>query len=206
MKNQKIDKKWVSICIDTASVCFFNYPLNAYLYEGIENAHSFYRSQSQSTLKKASRRKELYILDNNPRALMFVRYGSINTIVASMDMIPIFLSAFFRLKAKDVRTLINRYKRIKLIYRPHWQETFVGKDYYHLVMIAVHPDLKGTGAFRKLIEPLLNQADTEKKPVILETHNPKLIDLYTHFGFELVQTLSNKNIDLKQYCMIRYPK
>ena len=72
--------------------------------------------------------------------------------------------------------------------------------------IAVDKKIRGGGAFRELISPLLKECDIKKIPVLLETHNKSNVDIYKHFGFEIVKEFANEQIEFKQYCMIREPQ
>ena len=49
------------------------------------------------------------------------------------------------------------------------------------------------------------ECDEKKIPILIETHNEENIDIYKHFGFEIVKEFSDENLDFKQYCMIRQP-
>jgi ribosomal protein S18 acetylase RimI-like enzyme len=81
----------------------------------------------------------------------------------------------------------------------------IAEEYYHLMTIVIDKQFRGRGIFRKLISPLLKECDEKKIPIVLETHNKKNIDIYKHFGFEVVKDFSDENLDFKQYCMIRQP-
>jgi len=79
------------------------------------------------------------------------------------------------------------------------------EEYYHLLVVAIDKRFRGTGAFRELITPFLQQSDAKGIPIILETHNQSILGIYQHFGFGICQEFAADNIDFKQYCMIRNP-
>lgn len=80
---------------------------------------------------------------------------------------------------------------------------FGNEPVYVLQVVAVAPQLKGTGAFRKLVAPVIAACDAAGVPMVLQTHNPANVPLYEHFGFQLVEQLSSKEIELSCYNMAR---
>lgn len=59
---------------------------------------------------------------------------------------------------------------------PHW----------YLGLLATRPDKQGAGVGRRLLEPMLHRAESETLPVFLETANPKNVEIYARFGFEVI--------------------
>ena len=53
-----------------------------------------------------------------------------------------------------------------------------------------------------LVGEVIRYADRHRMMVSLETHNPKNVAMYEHFGFKVFGVV-NKHFDLKQYCLIR---
>lgn len=87
-----------------------------------------------------------------------------------------------------------------------WYEKFLGKrEVYVLQVIAVHPSVRGTGVFRKLITPILQRAQEEGIPVVLQTHNAATIAKYEHMGFVLKETVSSDVVDLSCYNLMKHP-
>lgn len=85
-------------------------------------------------------------------------------------------------------------------------ENMPGSDYIHLVCLAVDSLARGTGAFRKLMEPFFEYADAHGIPCMLETYSDKLEQLYEHFGFETVRTCKDPAFTDYERCMVRLPK
>lgn len=82
-----------------------------------------------------------------------------------------------------------------------WTEDIQEDKRIHIIYLAVQPKMQHKGISSKLIEAILEYANREGLTVSLETHNPKNVALYEHFGFELFEVME-KHFDLKQYCMI----
>ena len=71
--------------------------------------------------------------------------------------------------------------------------------------IVIDKQFRGRGIFRKLISPLLKECDEKKLPILLETHNKENLDIYKHFGFQIVKEFEDEKLDFRQYCMICQP-
>ena len=86
-----------------------------------------------------------------------------------------------------------------------WTDDLKDPRQLHIIYFAVRPQCRGTGLARKLMAPVLDYADSHGCAVSLETHNPRNLELYRHYGFLLFQTM-RRHLDLKQYCLVRPPK
>lgn len=85
----------------------------------------------------------------------------------------------------------------------NWHVAYSDGDVYHLLTIAIDKKLKGTGAFRELLMPLIQDCEAKKLPIILETFNPENLPIYEHFGFKLMESHASDDIGLTCYCMMR---
>ena len=86
-----------------------------------------------------------------------------------------------------------------------WTDDLEDPHQLHIIYFAVRPQSRGTGMAHRLISPVLDYADRRGFSVSLETHNPKNLGLYRHYGFLLFQTME-RHFDLKQYCLVRPAK
>lgn len=75
----------------------------------------------------------------------------------------------------------------------------------HVIYLAVRPSCQGKGYAKQLMGAVFDYADQRQMLVSLETHNPKNVSLYRHFGFSLFETIDHYP-DLVQYCMVRESK
>ncbi len=85
----------------------------------------------------------------------------------------------------------------------NWHIKYFDGEVFHLLVVAIDKSLKGTGAFRKLLMPLILSCEKEKIPIVLETFNPDNVPIYEHFGFQLMESHTSDKIDLTCYCMMR---
>jgi ribosomal protein S18 acetylase RimI-like enzyme len=69
---------------------------------------------------------------------------------------------------------------IRIIRQPH----------YYLEILGVDPRFQGQGFSSRLLRPVLEHADAQRKMCYLETQGSKNVALYEHFGFQVVETLS----------------
>jgi ribosomal protein S18 acetylase RimI-like enzyme len=76
---------------------------------------------------------------------------------------------------------------------PHW----------YLMMIGVGDAFRGQGYATKLIQPVLNESDEAKLPSYLETHTPKNVEIYKHFGFSVVEEGKLPSSDITHWAMMR---
>ena len=102
--------------------------------------------------------------------------------------------------------MVNNMQKVGKVLNLNWFKEHVNGRHYRLKVIAIDRTLRGSGAFRRLITPVLEYAGKNQIPVVLETHNLSNFGLYEHFGFNLVKTIAHPSTEIKQYCMIRYPE
>lgn len=89
---------------------------------------------------------------------------------------------------------------------PLWMQPYVSGEYYYLQVIVVERAYQGTGAFRRLLSPVLSACDQQGMAVILETQNEDNIPLYEHFGFTVAQSKVNEAGGFTHACMVRQPQ
>ncbi len=87
-----------------------------------------------------------------------------------------------------------------------YEEIMKGRPHYYLWGLAVDPDQQRNGVGKMLLNPLLDKADSENRPVYLETHDEKNVRYYQRKGFALVKTDLIAGQDLRIWCMVREPK
>ncbi|MEG2533761.1 MAG: GNAT family N-acetyltransferase [Gordonibacter sp.] len=108
--------------------------------------------------------------------------------------------------AEDLARMQENVLNVAEIIDPLWYQRFTDKaNVYVLQIIAVQKEKRGSGAFRKLIDPLLQAAGVRKAPVALQTDRQELVALYEHFGFELVEELCSQKVDLTCFNMLKQP-
>lgn len=72
-----------------------------------------------------------------------------------------------------------------------------------LAGIAVRKDLRGTGIFRKVISPVLSEAERRGIPVVLQAFEPDNVRKYEHMGFQCMETVPSETLDLTCYNLLK---
>lgn len=80
-----------------------------------------------------------------------------------------------------------------------------GRPHYYLWGLVVDPNQQRKGVGATLMKPFILKADSEKKPVYLETHDEKNVAYYQRMGFSLVHTDIIPKHELQIWCMVREP-
>lgn len=103
----------------------------------------------------------------------------------------------------DLVALQTAIAPVTAISNPVWYEKHFSGPVYDLQIIVVDERLKGSGVFRKMVDPVLESCEASSLPAVLQTHNPANVPLYEHFGFKVVESPRSEDIGLTCYCMAR---
>ena len=85
-------------------------------------------------------------------------------------------------------------------------ETLINAPHYYLYILGLIEEARGQGLATQLITPMLERADLEQKSCYLDTHNEANINLYRHYGFEVVHEGAMKGLKVRHWVMIRQPR
>jgi ribosomal protein S18 acetylase RimI-like enzyme len=86
-------------------------------------------------------------------------------------------------------------KRNECISEPHW----------YLGSLAVHPDYQGKGLASRLIRPVLEMCSSQNKLCVLETQGEGLVQMYKHYGFDVVDSFTLPIASLTHWVMAKQP-
>lgn len=183
---------------------FADDPKNEYQLRNIERKQFVLKTQAENQLREFMKKGDVYALDNNKG--LVIGYDSRK--LDFNDFIKILTVCSNELKKiiteHEMQIIIDNSKMLEVVDNPFWfHEVF--SEYYHLVVIVIDKQIRGSGAFRELISPVLRESDMEKIPILIETHKKSNVDIYKHFGFEVIKEFSDKKVEFRQYCMIRQP-
>ncbi len=186
---------------------FMEDPMNRAVLDGLEKAGELMDVHSRIHTRHAIRTGMLQLLDGNPGAFLI---GLDSRDASRLDdwrlILQIYLVSLRVLGFRDIRRLLSNSRKTGSVLSFSWEKEFIKGRYYRLKIVAVDKSMRGQGAFRRLVTPLLEFSDTEKVPLIIETHNAYNLGLYRKFGFELVKTITSPRTEIRQYCMIRQPQ
>ncbi len=111
------------------------------------------------------------------------------------------------LTEEEKSALFERAEEMKPISNFKWMiPENEGRDFIHFVSIGVNPDMRGSGAFRRLMTPFFDYADDHGLNCYLECYSDRLEALYGHFGFETAHRFSDPAFDAYERAMVRTPR
>jgi GNAT superfamily N-acetyltransferase len=86
-------------------------------------------------------------------------------------------------------------KRNECISEPHW----------YMGSLAVRPDYQGKGLASKLIQPVLELCSSQSKLCVLETQDEDLVQMYKHYGFDVVDSFTLPIANMRHWVMAKQP-
>lgn len=107
----------------------------------------------------------------------------------------------FKLRLSRLRQLISLFLTIE---KHHKQD--LTQPHWYLFMLGVSPAYQSQGIGSLLLQPILNQADSERLPCYLETSTEGGVRFYKRLGFEVVRTGGLPEANLKFWTMMRSPQ
>lgn len=176
--------------------------------KGLSDRMGLLRPYTHACIRHWRRIGEVWVIGENQGLLAghFAKNETaFSTICHGLNMMRGVLGS---LSKEDRSRLVRNMKQSAGAQNVKWRKQVCGKgDYYYIDLVVIDRSLKGSGAFRRLLEPLLLRMEREGMPVLLDTHDPDNVPLYRHFGFETVREHRAKgDCDLVQYSMIRRPE
>lgn len=102
----------------------------------------------------------------------------------------------------DLNLVLNKMKLQKKIHNRTWFKKY-SKNCYYISQIAVSKQSRGSGIFRKMITPVIEDCKRKNMDIVLETFTKSNVQMYEHFGFELVETHASDEVPFSDYYMIK---
>ncbi|WP_080802347.1 GNAT family N-acetyltransferase [Arabiibacter massiliensis] len=90
----------------------------------------------------------------------------------------------------------------------NWPLALAGddEDFIYFISAGVDASRRGTGAFRRLFTPFLDEADRRGLRCFLDCYADRLEGLYGHYGFRTVERKGAPGFDLVERLMVREPR
>ena len=103
--------------------------------------------------------------------------------------------------ARDLQAMQENSQAVLEIARPAWYRAHLdpAQEVYVLQAVAVRKERRGTGVFRKLLTPLMEEAAGRNCPVVLQTFERETAEKYQHMGFRLLETIPSQTLPLTAY-------
>ncbi|MEF9934186.1 hypothetical protein [Clostridium sp.] len=185
---------------------FLNDPRLDYTLDGIEDRFGFLVKYGKSEINGFMKHGDVRILGENEGIIIGYNKKEMGWFKYLKSILSAQNSLFKSITKEEKKKILENSKVVKKVSDISWHKRAVNTNgYYHVLTLAVRGDLKGTGAFRRLITPLIEECNEKNICIVLETNNKDNIPIYDHFDFKIFETLESDDIDLVQYSMIRYP-
>jgi len=85
-------------------------------------------------------------------------------------------------------------------------DKYISEDMWYLSILGVNPTYQNQGLGKKIIEPILKEADKLQIATYLETFTLQNNSFYKRLGYEIVASIKEPNINNEYNLMIREPK
>ena len=86
------------------------------------------------------------------------------------------------------------------------EQIIKGRPHFYFELMGIDPSHQGKGYASKFFRPVIANADKNNKVCCLETESERNVEIYHHFGFEIVDTLSTNICETTCYLMHRDPE
>ena len=90
-------------------------------------------------------------------------------------------------------------------YAMNLKKTFTDNYDWYLYNLSIKKDAQGKGLASKLMRPMLQFCDDERMVAYLETNKEANVELYKHYGFDIMREEQIPNSPVTHYAMVRNP-
>ena len=137
--------------------------------------------------------------DNLEGVMAIAPYGKDMTVLRIIRSGAFFLSMKISNEAKKMKVHSNAIEEAK--------KSLNLAPYIHLLIMGVSQKYQGKGFGGKLIRAILEKAETEKKPIYLETQKEANVTLYEKYGFSVKKKIIlPEPLNLPMWLMLREVK
>ena len=195
-----MDKKDINKFAESAALAYKDYPLFKYLTQNrcehkvIKNIIAASINSMSGNVISLSSEKDanaiaMFLPPNytGAKAIPFLIGGGIKLLFTTP------LSIFFRLLRYE-----NHAMRLKKKYTNH--------KCWYLYNVTVKPEHQRKGMSSIVLKPMFKYLDRIGQDCYLETHKEENVQIYEHYGFELLEVSKIPKTDIVQYSMLRKAK
>lgn len=198
-----LKEKELNIYADLMSSRFSEDPGVLFQIGGLERAELLLSLQCEGQIQAFDLQNAVKVLDGGKGLL--IGYSSVE--LPEEQLLEVLQQSSRKLLetvTEDELLLINHNAMLEGEVIPqNWHSKYYDGEVFRLLVVAIDKSLKGTGAFRKLLMPVIQDCENKKIPIVLETFNPDNVPLYEHFEFKLMESHTSDRIDLTCFCMMR---
>lgn len=194
-----------------------NKDLSVSLYESLKNDSFFdYLKNSIVGNEKFKERTMIKYMDYSiHEAYTYGKVGVYNSedFGASLWAIPVSKKLNEIKKAEKTKQMISIfgsevYTKISLVgdFMNSQNNKYISSDMWYLSILGVNPEHQNKGLGRKLVEPILKEADELQITTYLETFTLQNNTFYKRLGYKVVACIKEPNINQEYNLMIRRPQ
>ena len=112
-----------------------------------------------------------------------------------------------KIEGINFKKRLQFFKRFKRYgnYSAQLHKKYASFPNWHLLEIGIANKYRGKGFASKLLRPILDELDQKGLYCYLETHNPINLEIYRHFGFNVVIEGKLPNTEKTHWSMLRKP-
>ncbi|MDD4666053.1 MAG: GNAT family N-acetyltransferase [Clostridia bacterium] len=169
----------------------------------LERAKLLFALSCEGQIKAFDQQNTVHVLGNAQGLLI----GYSSNLLPEEQLLEVLKQASAKLmevaSEDELLFIQNRALEVNKITAHDWYKNYYAGEIYHLFVVAIDNSLKGTGALRNLLMPVIKQCEEKKIPIILQTHNPDNVPIYQHYGFKLIESHFSEEINLFCFCMAR---
>jgi len=194
-----LGRKEVERAAEVCAAAFYEGPYTKFLFPDPQERARHMHSRFHRMLSHAVLYGELYATSEKVEGVMSL-----------LPHPPARVSPWRQLRARDLRSLHYT--------RPVQERLTVGAAYLterwkhhmpgpHILLetLAVRPELQGKGFGSELLRHALARADAEQLPLYLDTFTLNSVEMYRHFGFDVIEKGQISGMDGPVYLMSREP-
>jgi ribosomal protein S18 acetylase RimI-like enzyme len=196
----RLDPRQLGRASEVVAASFFDYPMFAFYFPDPQHRTRYLPWYFKNVLNTALRYGAAYTTPEVSGVIFTLPPGhtriSIWEYIQSGFLLTVFVLGFRNYKrSMECEDFVGTTQVELMKNRPH----------YYLWGLAVDPNQKAQGIGTALMRPLLAQADAERMPVYLETHDERNVRYYQRHGFNLLRTTCIPKHGLPIWCMLREP-
>ena len=185
---------------------FSDYPLIRAVIGDVHNLDEVMYETSLLNLREFIKHGDAHLLAGTPQGIVLGYHSkAVRPITRTVQTIRLLLLLRRLLSKEDFRTMWKNLKTYDKVMDLKWPYRHIEGDFYYVKVVAIDPAIRGSGAFRKLMSPVLDGCDDRGLPIVLESHDERVAAIYSHYGFETVEVIEQDGLNVRQHCMIRRP-
>lgn len=198
------DKKIINRCCALMKERFLEEEVTQLQLNGVSNSDELLSLQCKSTIETFNEIDCVEVIDNGAGFLIGYNTRDLTEEKLIQILTKTSQEIMGLVNADDVEIVQKNASILGEIAVFDWYKKYYNDGpIYYISVIAIDKSLKGTGAFRKLISPIIQKYENIM-PIVLQTCNKENVSIYEHFGFRVIEERTSDKIDFICYNMMKW--